>query len=140
VREVVVLGGGVAGLSAAHELIERGFEVGVCELLSIPGGQARNVAVGGSGHPGPIGLRKDPPDEHGLRFFARLHRSFGRFVLPRRPRLRRPSHTPMRAAYSRVSFCPGGTIPPPSRGSGWKLRSHIVLAFWICEGGSRWLS
>ena len=29
--KVVVLGGGVAGLSAAHELVERGFEVEVYE-------------------------------------------------------------------------------------------------------------
>lgn len=123
-QEVVVLGGDVAGPSAAHELVERGFEVEVYELLSIPGGQARNVALGSSGNPGPIGMLVDPPDEHGLRFFERLHRSFGRSALPGRPRLRRPSLTPMRAAFSRVSFCPGGTIPPPSRGSGWQPRSQ----------------
>ena len=28
---VVILGGGVAGMSAAHELVERGFEVVVLE-------------------------------------------------------------------------------------------------------------
>ena len=28
---VIILGGGVAGMSAAHELIERGFEVVVLE-------------------------------------------------------------------------------------------------------------
>ena len=93
VQTVVVLGGGVAGLSAAHELIERGFEVEVYEALSIPGGQARNVAIGSSGNPGPIGTRKDLPDEHGLRFFARVRRSFGQPLRPsRRPRLRRPCH------------------------------------------------
>jgi len=93
VQTVVVLGGVVAELSAANELIERGFEVEVYEALSIPGGR-RNVALGGSGNPGPIGMRKNPPDEHGLRFFARIHRSFGRSALPGRPRLRRPSLTP----------------------------------------------
>ena len=30
-NRVIVLGGGVAGMSAAHELIERGFEVVVLE-------------------------------------------------------------------------------------------------------------
>ena len=29
--KVIILGGGVAGMSAAHELIERGFEVVVLE-------------------------------------------------------------------------------------------------------------
>ena len=35
---VVVLGGGVAGFSAAHELAERGFEVVIIERTGIPGG------------------------------------------------------------------------------------------------------
>ena len=40
-NKVVILGGGVAGMSAAHELIERGFEVEVFERQLIPGGKAR---------------------------------------------------------------------------------------------------
>ena len=52
---VIVLGGGVAGMSAAHELIERGFEVVVLERGSLPGGKARSIPVvddgeGTSGH------------------------------------------------------------------------------------------
>jgi 15-cis-phytoene desaturase len=31
-KKVIILGGGVAGMSAAHELIERGFEVSVYEF------------------------------------------------------------------------------------------------------------
>ena len=42
---VIVLGGGVAGMSAAHELIERGFEVVVLERRDIAGGKARSVPV-----------------------------------------------------------------------------------------------
>ena len=42
---VIVLGGGVAGMSAAHELIERGFEVVVLERRNIAGGKARSVPV-----------------------------------------------------------------------------------------------
>lgn len=30
-NKVIILGGGVAGMSAAHELIERGFEVEIYE-------------------------------------------------------------------------------------------------------------
>ena len=47
-KKVVILGGGVAGMSAAHELIERGFDVDVYERWSIPGGKARSIPVPGS--------------------------------------------------------------------------------------------
>ena len=41
---VAVLGGGVGGLSAAHELAERGFSVTVYEKRALPGGKARVVS------------------------------------------------------------------------------------------------
>ncbi|MFX0580206.1 hydroxysqualene dehydroxylase [Nocardia nepalensis] len=63
-RRVAVLGGGVAGLTAAHELAERGFQVTVYERRA-PGGKARSVAVPGSGSGG----RPELPGEHGFRFF-----------------------------------------------------------------------
>ena len=44
-KKVAILGGGVAGLSAAHELIERGFKVEVFERQRLPGGKARSVPV-----------------------------------------------------------------------------------------------
>ena len=44
-KKVAILGGGVAGLSAAHELIERGFQVEVFEMRTIPGGKARSIPV-----------------------------------------------------------------------------------------------
>src|SRR4051794_15886660 len=72
-QKVIVLGGGVAGLSAAHELVERGFDVEVYEALLIQGGKARSVAIGGSGKPGPDGMRKNLPGEHGFRFFPRFY-------------------------------------------------------------------
>jgi uncharacterized protein with NAD-binding domain and iron-sulfur cluster len=62
---VAILGGGVAGLTAAHELAERGFEVVVLEARDLPGGKARSLPVPGSG----AGGRKDLPAEHGFRFF-----------------------------------------------------------------------
>ena len=46
---VAILGGGVAGLTAAHELAERGFEVVVLEARDIPGGKARSLPVPGLG-------------------------------------------------------------------------------------------
>ncbi len=42
--KVAVLGGGVAGMSAAHELIERGFRVAVFERQTeLCGGKARSI-------------------------------------------------------------------------------------------------
>src|SRR6478735_7653169 len=69
-QKVVVVGAGVGGLTAAHELIERGFEVHVYERRSIGGGKAASVRVGPNGVTGPDGL----PGEHGFRFFPSWYR------------------------------------------------------------------
>lgn len=69
-NKVIILGGGVGGLSAAHELVERGFEVQVFEKRGIPGGKARSMPVPGSGKDG----RRDLPGEHGFRFFPRFYK------------------------------------------------------------------
>src|SRR4051812_14975242 len=63
-KRVAVLGGGMAGLAAAHELIERGFRVDVYERKSL-GGKARSIPVAGTAH----GRRRPLPGEHGFRFF-----------------------------------------------------------------------
>ena len=68
--KVIILGGGVAGMSAAHELLMRGFSVEVFEHKNIAGGKARSMPVPGSGSDG----RKDLPGEHGFRFFPRFYR------------------------------------------------------------------
>ena len=62
-----VLGGGVGGLSAAHERVERGFRVAVYERRTIFGGKARSVTVPGTG-------RHDLPGEHGFRFCPSFYR------------------------------------------------------------------
>lgn len=69
-KKVIVLGGGVAGMSAAHELITRGFEVEVYEVKNIPGGKARSIDVPNSAKDG----RKPLPGEHGFRFFPRFYK------------------------------------------------------------------
>ncbi|WP_425301012.1 hydroxysqualene dehydroxylase [Nocardia farcinica] len=63
-KRVAVLGGGVAGLTAAHELAERGFEVTVYERRAL-GGKARSIPVPGTA----AGGRPELPGEHGFRFF-----------------------------------------------------------------------
>jgi geranylgeranyl pyrophosphate synthase/uncharacterized protein with NAD-binding domain and iron-sulfur cluster len=80
---VIILGGGVAGMSAAHELIERGFEVTVLESGDLAGGKARSIPVAQegedtSGHQladgvgGSIAHRV--PGEHGFRFFPGFYK------------------------------------------------------------------
>lgn len=66
---VVVLGGGIGGMSTALELAERGFSVSVFELKAIPGGKSRTIPVPNSG----TGGRPDLPGEHGFRFFPSFY-------------------------------------------------------------------
>lgn len=95
-EKVVILGGGVAGMSAAHELIERGFEVEVHERQLIAGGKARSIPVleGEDDHGSkerhikaleewvridgfdlPPGAKRPwLPGEHGFRFFPNFYR------------------------------------------------------------------
>jgi uncharacterized protein with NAD-binding domain and iron-sulfur cluster len=56
---VAIFGGGIAGLTAAHELVERGFEVTVYEKEAVLGGKARSFRYEAGAAPG----------EHGLRFY-----------------------------------------------------------------------
>ncbi|MGH7619281.1 MAG: hydroxysqualene dehydroxylase [Gemmatimonadaceae bacterium] len=67
---VIVVGGGVGGLTAAHELAERGFDVHVYEARDAWGGKARSQYVAGTGTEG----RQDLPGEHGFRFYPRFYR------------------------------------------------------------------
>lgn len=68
---VAVLGGGVSGLSVAHELAERGYAVAVYEYNTALGGKARSMDVPGTGSGG----REPLPGEHGFRFFPGFYRN-----------------------------------------------------------------
>lgn len=59
---VAILGGGIAGLTAAHELAERGFDVAIYERKAL-GGKARSIDVPASARDG----RRPLPGEHGYR-------------------------------------------------------------------------
>ena len=67
---VSIFGGGVGGLSAAQELIERGFRVTVYEKRHW-GGKVRGMPVPGSGSGG----RRDLPGQHGFHFFPGFYRN-----------------------------------------------------------------
>jgi len=95
-KRVVILGGGVAGMSAAHELAERGFSVDVYEWGNVPGGKARSIPVlepagqhgindvGGRVFENAPRMRGDQPaarqklpwlpGEHGFRFFPSFYK------------------------------------------------------------------
>ncbi|MFI1868048.1 hydroxysqualene dehydroxylase [Streptomyces jumonjinensis] len=82
---VAVLGGGVAGLTAAHELAERGFPVTVYERRAL-GGKARSMDVPDSARGG----RRPLPAEHGFRFipgiYHNLPNTMRRIPFPGNPR------------------------------------------------------
>src|SRR5262245_13562330 len=63
-EKVVIVGGGIGGLTAAHELIDRGFEVHVYERRAFFGGKAASIRTGKDRLPG----------EHGFRFFPGWYR------------------------------------------------------------------
>jgi 15-cis-phytoene desaturase len=69
-QTVAILGGGVAGLSAAQELAERGFHVRVFERKAVMGGKARSISVPDSA----VQDRKPLPGEHGFRFFPGFYK------------------------------------------------------------------
>lgn len=65
-----MFGAGVAGLTVAHELLERGFAVTVYDPRPFAGGKAHSTAAPGTGTDG----RRDLPTEHGYRFFPGNYR------------------------------------------------------------------
>ncbi|HXP85529.1 MAG TPA: FAD-dependent oxidoreductase [Bryobacteraceae bacterium] len=69
-KRVIILGGGIGGLSAAQELAERGFDVTIYEASNVFGGKARSISVPNTGVDG----RKDLPGEHGFRFFPSFYK------------------------------------------------------------------
>ena len=95
-EKVVILGGGIGGMSAAHELIERGYAVEIHERQIVAGGKARSIPVmEGEGDHGskkrhtkaledwlaiegpmvpPGSKRPWLPGEHGFRFFPNFYR------------------------------------------------------------------
>jgi uncharacterized protein with NAD-binding domain and iron-sulfur cluster len=70
-KKVVVIGGGVAGLTAAHELQERGFKVVVYERNTMFGGKARSFPVP---EYYPEKVLHGLPAEHGFRFFPGFYK------------------------------------------------------------------
>lgn len=80
-KKVVILGGGVAGMSAAHELIERGYDVEVYDRnAEYVGGKARSINYYGENRNlENNGTKLEDytvplPGEHGFRFFPGFYK------------------------------------------------------------------
>lgn len=71
IHTIAIFGGGMAGLTVAHELAHRGFEVHVYEASRVGGKSASHET---QGLPGPSGGRLPLPGEHGFRFFPGFYR------------------------------------------------------------------
>jgi uncharacterized protein with NAD-binding domain and iron-sulfur cluster len=146
--KVVILGGGVAGMSAAHELIERGFQVEVYERKSIAGGKARSLqaradTVGdasfGRGRlQGGRFAGLPLPAEHGFRFFP----GFYKHVVDSMSRIpygggcvadNLVKATAVQiAAFERPPYALPATFPS----TGADLRTDITAAISVLSGGA----
>jgi len=95
--KIAILGGGVAGLTCAHELAELGlgFEIHVYEATDAIGGKARSQFIAGTGKDG----RRELPGEHGFRFFPAWY-----------------AHIPQ--TMRRIPMPGGGTVADNLRGCG----------------------
>ena len=131
--KVIVLGGGVAGMSAAHELAERDFEVVVYETRAIPGGKARSMPVPGSGNAGPAGPSGrarlpllsgllPPPARHDAADPVRRPRATGCSAISSPP-----ARSSSRSRAERRSSRPR-TFRPLSTTSGWRFESLLAQA------------
>ncbi|MGI9181926.1 MAG: FAD-dependent oxidoreductase [Longimicrobiaceae bacterium] len=143
---VVVLGGGVGGMSAAHELAERGFEVVVLERRAIPGGKARSIPVApvGSGlwaaearhpHEAPGDAVDWVPGEHGFRLFPGFYKHVVD-TMGRSPASGRGSVADHLVATTRVGITqygrPGLTFParfPRTPGDAVSVLGALLAAF-----------
>jgi uncharacterized protein with NAD-binding domain and iron-sulfur cluster len=121
---VAVLGAGVAGLTAAHELAQRGFEVVVYERRSVAGGKARSF----DGTVLPDGGRL--PAEHGFRFFP----GFYRHLFDTMARI--PYHDPRHSTIKRnlqfarkIQILQQGADPIIYLTYLWRLSRTITLQF-----------
>ena len=83
-QKVIIVGGGIAGLTAAHELVDRDFDVSIFEHRFHCGGKAASVRADVGG--------EDVPGEHGFRFFPSWYRhlpdTLGRIPSDRQHRTR----------------------------------------------------
>jgi len=142
--KVIVLGGGVAGMSAAHELIERGFEVVVLERRNVPGGKARSLPViddgqGTSGHQvadrGAGSLFHKLAGEHGFRFFPGFYKHIIE-TMRRTPSFDGRTVADHLVPTTRVGFTQYGKPPffvpagfPSTPGDASTLLRAVLLAF-----------
>ena len=93
-------------MTAAHELIERGYTVSLYEMRDSPGGKARSMNVPGTA----TGGRPPLPCEHGFRFFPGFYQHLPETM----ERIRFPDNTTVRknlVEATRIQFAFEGSEP-----------------------------
>ena len=102
-QRVVILGSGVASLNAAHELIQRRFDVETCEALSVPGSKARSVLF-------QVAVRSDLGfrSSRSSTFPVPVLRQLNRGVIIPSPSTGSPMATPV-PSISALCICEGGS-------------------------------
>ena len=140
-RRVAVLGGGMAGLAAAHELIERGFDVTIYERGTL-GGKARSIPVRGSATEGRLRL----PGEHGFRFFPGFYHhvpdSMRRIPFPGNPNgvhdnLLDANETSSPRTEGRADGTLFGTVPDPTQAATPAGMQRILVEEFAKQQGVR---
>ncbi|GAA3236391.1 hydroxysqualene dehydroxylase [Actinocorallia longicatena] len=111
-KKVAVFGGGMGGLTVAHELAERGYQVTIYERKAW-GGKCRSFPVPNSASGG----RKDLPAEHGFRFFPGFYQNLPETM----SRVPRPGGGTLKdnlvKGSEEVAFYNGTKLVLPARGS-----------------------
>jgi len=108
------------GSTAAHELVERGFDVAVFEARDMPGGKARSMPVPGSGTGGGVTCRRSTASGSSPGFYRHLPDTMRRRDRSDPTRLTADGRSG--ADLSQANSTPGPTDRTPSLAGAEELR------------------
>lgn len=134
-KSVTILGAGIAGLTAAHELVRRGFAVDVYERNPIAGGMARTKNAGPDGLSLPVemGWRGYGAAYHNLfEVMREIPAGEGRTVRDNLKRLRctNPSNDDTADTVNAIMSLTSHTLTKRER---WVVLNEIVRSFTSCK-------
>ncbi len=131
---VAILGGGIAGLTAAHELVRRGFSVDIYERNPIAGGMARTRNAGSDGLSLPVemGWRGYGAAYHNLfEIMREIPAGEGRTVRDNLKRLRcvNPANDDTKDTVNAIMSLTSHTLTPRER---WLVLNEMFRSFTSC--------